>query len=193
MGYLAYYFQVYRWPLRLLKDLTSPIHNFLWSGSVDKKKLVVIAWADCRKPQSDSGLGLHDLRMSNEALLKKLAWSFINEDSFVFKVLRDRFLKDLFSHNQWQRSSVGFVLCSHLNFILSESIWVVGSHSKVLLWKDNWHRTPLIDLVQDVDCSDPLVDAVIRDFTSLNGSSLLTSFTLAFPSLSMEINKSNLA
>ena len=96
MGYFAYYFQVYRWPSRLLKDLSLVIYNFLWSRFVDKRKPVVVAWANCCKPQSDGELGLLDLRMFNEAHLKKLTWSFINKDSFVFKFLRDRFLKDHF-------------------------------------------------------------------------------------------------
>ena len=98
-------------------------------------------------------LGLRDLRMFNEALIKKL--SFINEDSFLFKFLRDRFLKDHFSPIQLWHSSVGFVLCSHLHSLSSESIWVIGNHSKVLFWKDNWLGTPLIDLVQDVVSSTP--------------------------------------
>ena len=87
----------------------------------------------------------------------------------MFKFLRDRFLKDRFSPIQWRRSSVGYVLCSDLHSLLSESIWVVGSQSKVLFWKDNWLGTPLVDLVQDVDCSEPPIDVVIGDFASPKG------------------------
>ena len=47
----------------------------------------------------------------------------------------------------------------------------------------------LIDLVHNVDCSDPPIDAVIGDFVSPKSWSLSTSFTLVFPSLSIEINK----
>ena len=112
---------------------------------------------------------MRDLRIFNEALLKKLTWSFINEDSFVFKFLKDRFLKDHFSPIQWRRSSVGSVLCSHLHSLLSESIWVVENQSKVLFSKDNWISMPLIDLLQGVDCFDPPIDAVTRDFTSPKG------------------------
>ena len=81
---------------------------------------MVVALVDCCKPRSNGGLTLRDLRIFNEARLKKITWSFINEDSFVFKFLRDRFLKDCFSPIEWQRSSVGYVLYSHLqSFCLS--------------------------------------------------------------------------
>ncbi|PON38504.1 hypothetical protein PanWU01x14_312340, partial [Parasponia andersonii] len=47
MGQLSYSFQIYRWPVTLLKNLTPSIRNFLWSGSSKIVKPVVVLWRMC--------------------------------------------------------------------------------------------------------------------------------------------------
>lgn len=38
---------VYRWPIRLLKDMNCAIRNFIWTGLVVRQKLVQVAWSGC--------------------------------------------------------------------------------------------------------------------------------------------------
>lgn len=55
---------------------------------------VVVAWKKVCRPCVDEGLGLSDLRFQNQALLNKLAWNVIIEETQVFHFLRARFFKD---------------------------------------------------------------------------------------------------
>ena len=56
MGHLIYSFQVYRWLVSILTDLTLAIRNFLWSGSIDVRKPVTVSWKSCCKPKIDGRL-----------------------------------------------------------------------------------------------------------------------------------------
>ena len=54
---------------------------------MDSRKSIVVAWKKVRRPCVDGGLGLRDLKLRNEALLKKLAWNALTKDSQVFRFL----------------------------------------------------------------------------------------------------------
>jgi hypothetical protein len=43
-GMLIYSFKIYSWPVRLLKQIDKWIKKFVWSGSIDNKKLVSLSW-----------------------------------------------------------------------------------------------------------------------------------------------------
>ena len=94
MGSLNYYFQIYKWPSSLLSLLVRSIQNFLWTGNSDSRKAIVVSWKKVCKPCVDGGLGLRDLRLQNEALLKKLAWNVLTEESQVYRFLHARFFKE---------------------------------------------------------------------------------------------------
>ena len=84
-------FMIYKWPKNLLADLNSKIRNFLWTGSIDKRKLITASWNDCCVPIKEGGLGIKNLSSLNKALLRKLTWKIMTSDSFVFTFFRDRF------------------------------------------------------------------------------------------------------
>jgi hypothetical protein len=35
---------IYSWPIKLLKDLEKWMRNFIWSGEINKRKLVTVSW-----------------------------------------------------------------------------------------------------------------------------------------------------
>ncbi|GAU51938.1 hypothetical protein TSUD_417200 [Trifolium subterraneum] len=41
---LTYSITLYSWPISLLKDLETNVRNFVWSGDVEKRKLVTVSW-----------------------------------------------------------------------------------------------------------------------------------------------------
>ena len=53
---------------------------------------------------------------------------------------------------------------------------MVGRHSKIHFWKDNFLGSPLIDLVEDSDVLVPPLDAVVGDFVAPLGWTLPTFF-----------------
>jgi hypothetical protein len=64
---MMYSISVYSWPSSLIKDLEKWIRNFLWSGDVNKKKLVTVAWHKVCTPFHEGGLGIRSLSKVNEA------------------------------------------------------------------------------------------------------------------------------
>lgn len=43
-GMLIHTISIYAWHVSLLKDLEKCIKNFIWSGDIDKRKLVTVSW-----------------------------------------------------------------------------------------------------------------------------------------------------
>ena len=105
IGSLNYYFQIYKWPSSLLSLLVRSIRNFLWTGNLETRKSIVVAWKKVCRPCVDGGLGLRDLTLQNEALLKKLAWNVLTKESQVFRFLRARFFKDHYVSKMYKFSS----------------------------------------------------------------------------------------
>lgn len=64
-------FQVYRWPASILKSLNSAIHNFFWSGSIDIRKAIQVAWSACCRPKEEGVLGIRDFRILNRLYVKR--------------------------------------------------------------------------------------------------------------------------
>ena len=129
---LSYTFMIYKWPSSLLKSKDRTIRNFLWSGNIDTKKMVNVAWSTCCLPKDYSGLGVKSLKLMNRALLKKLSWKFITNDSFVFSFSRTRYLSSLSKvHRYYIASLIWSGIKDHYSSLLAESRWIIGEQSKV--------------------------------------------------------------
>lgn len=69
---LNHSFMVYKWPKNLLKKMATAIRNFLWSGKINKKNVVIVAWDKSCHPKREGGLGIQSLEATNRAFLKKM-------------------------------------------------------------------------------------------------------------------------
>lgn len=92
---LIHTLSVYDWPMPLIKDLEKSIRNFIWSGSIDKRKLVTVAWKKICKPTAQGGLGIKSFQKLNQAANLKLCWDlFHNKEDWaeliLSRVLRNR-------------------------------------------------------------------------------------------------------
>ena len=97
-------------------------------------------------------------------MLKKFTWRMLTEESFVFTYLRARFFTQDHRPRTWYVvSSVWPGLKLHYTPLMIESRWLVGRHSKVRFWMDNWLGDPLIDLVEDRSSLQPPLDFVVGD------------------------------
>ena len=181
-------FMIYKWPKNLLADLNSKIRNFLWTGSIDKRKLITASWNDCCVPIKEGGLGIKNLSSLNKALLRKLTWKIMTSDSFVFTFFRDRFSR---------HTNRGFYTYAPSSFwpgigpqyfsLLGECRWLIGCHSKVRFWKDNWLGVLICDLLHSpVENWDP--DLLVSDLLTTNGNwNLPPIFRDRFPTLTYHI------
>lgn len=58
---------VYAWPIATLKTPEKTIRNCIWSGDINKRKLVSVSWKILCKPIPHGGLGPKSLICLNEA------------------------------------------------------------------------------------------------------------------------------
>lgn len=71
-GSLLYSFQVSAWPISLLKKIDAWIRNFIWSGDVSIRKLVIVSRDKVCSPFDEGGFDIRPIRAINEASTLKL-------------------------------------------------------------------------------------------------------------------------
>ncbi|KAL4386357.1 hypothetical protein GQ457_09G021100 [Hibiscus cannabinus] len=59
--------------------------NFLWGGSLEKRKIHWVKWADICRPKNCGGLGVIDPNLQNRALLGKWVWKFANDKDTIWQ------------------------------------------------------------------------------------------------------------
>jgi hypothetical protein len=67
--------------------------NFIWSGDINKKKLVTVAWKKVCTPLAEGFLGLRSLLRLNEAANLKLCWDLLLFEEDWAIILKKRFSK----------------------------------------------------------------------------------------------------
>jgi hypothetical protein len=83
---IVYSISIYSWPVSLLKSLENWSRNFIWSGDVNKRKLVTVSWKKVCTPYAEGGLGLRSLIKLNEASNLKLCWDLLHSEASWTKV-----------------------------------------------------------------------------------------------------------
>jgi len=69
------------------------MRNFLWSGDINQKKLVAVAWQIMCKPFKKGGLGIRSLANINEAGNLKNYWEILQSDLQWAQLVRSRVLR----------------------------------------------------------------------------------------------------
>lgn len=87
---LIHSISIYEWPASTIKTIELWIRNFIWSGQVDHKKLVIVPWNKCCLKTEEGGLGIINLKRYNKAFNLCLYWQFLNKDKDWSKLLADR-------------------------------------------------------------------------------------------------------
>jgi hypothetical protein len=75
-----------------LKDLEAAIRSFIWSGDIEKRKLVTVSWKKLCKPTTQGGLGVRSLKTLNQAANLKLCWDMIHSNQDWSSILLSRVL-----------------------------------------------------------------------------------------------------
>jgi len=110
---------IYSWPVNLIKDLEKWMRKFIWSGDVNKRKLVIVAWHKVCVPTKEGGLGIWSLAKINEGANLKLCWEMIHSSLPWAQFLKNRVMK-----NQ-----------KPVNYHISSSVWsgIKHKYSEVIL------------------------------------------------------------
>lgn len=74
-----YMMSVFSMPASVEKRLNKIMRDFLWGSNTIDKKYVLVAWDKVCRTKEEGGLGIRQLRLTNDALLCKWSWRFSTE------------------------------------------------------------------------------------------------------------------
>ncbi|XP_050222822.1 uncharacterized protein LOC126672915 [Mercurialis annua] len=136
---LLHSFSIYKWPTSLIEHLEKCIRNFIWTGSIEKTKLVTVPWRICCRAVKDGGLGMKNLKAMNKAMLSKIAWDMISSDTFPLNILKSRFLT---VSGVPKKLPIGSSFWSSIREVYaSDKVacrWIIGENSRLNFWTDEW-------------------------------------------------------
>ena len=74
LSILLFFLSLITMPTMVVKKIVTLQRNFLWGWGFEWRKIVWIAWDKVCEPQDAGGLGIHNIRLFNMALLGKWIW-----------------------------------------------------------------------------------------------------------------------
>lgn len=135
--------QFYDWLVKALEDMERLVRNFLWSGHVEKRKLIIVAWHKCCRYVKEGGLGLRSLININKATKLKHCWDFLSEDNNWSTHLKARGLRNGRHIKNNILSLISTDLKSQFTTIYDNSSWLICNSKYANFWLDNLCDTPL--------------------------------------------------
>jgi hypothetical protein len=77
--------------------------RFFWQGDNKKKKYRLAKWSVVCSPKDHSGLGIHDLEITNTALLGKCLFKLLTEKGTWQTILKRKYIgQNALSHILWK-------------------------------------------------------------------------------------------
>nr|KYP67083.1 Transposon TX1 uncharacterized [Cajanus cajan] len=164
---LIHNFQVYKWPLSLLKLIESWFRNFIWSGPIYQSKLTTVHWHIVCSNFDEGGLGVRSLMDINNAYMLKLCWNFVKKDSNWASMLASKVYKRSGDVIYYLASTIWASIRDMYSIVKDNSTWKIGIGKKVNFWIDRWLSMLIIDILNiDVSLHPKLtstVDCFIRN------------------------------
>jgi hypothetical protein len=165
---LLYSITIYSWPVFLIKQVERAVKNFIWSGDVDKRKIVTVAWKKICRPLSQGGLNLRSLSCLNKATNLKLCWSLLQSQSSWATLLLSRVMrgKNAIKHHIY--SSLWSGMKDEFSTILNNSVWLLGNGKDINFWTDSWCGPPLSEVYNIPAHISKHISSTVNDYI-LNG------------------------
>jgi len=130
-------FNLYKWPISLLKQVEQWCQNFIWTSDILIKGITTVNWATICSPLENRGLKIINLDHENNAYLLKLAWNFAYSNMPWSLLLKARVLKSKYEFRMVYRfSSLWPKVKQFYSTILDYTSWTVGTGSFINLWND---------------------------------------------------------
>ena len=130
-GMLIHTISIYSWPVALLRQIEKWIKNFIWSGDVNKRKMVTVAWKKVCSDYEEGGLGTKSLICLNEAYNLKLCLELMQKDEQWAIVLRSRMMRGSNCINHHIFSSIWSSVKNEFQTIKDNSTWWLGDGDKI--------------------------------------------------------------
>jgi len=88
----TYVMSVFRLPASVCDDLTKMMRQYWWGVENGKRKMAWLSWEKMMLPKAMGGMGFHDMRAFNQALLAKQAWHLLDSpDSLCARLLKAKY------------------------------------------------------------------------------------------------------
>lgn len=94
LSMLIHCLSIYSCSGSIVKRIETWMRNFIWSGNIEKKKTIIVAWKICCKKQNEGGLGIPSLKAYNTATNLQLCWKFLNDTKCWSNLLKARVLRN---------------------------------------------------------------------------------------------------
>ena len=185
---LLHCLSIYSWPISLIKDLERWMRNFLWSGDINQKKLVTVAWHKVCKPLKEGGLGITSLSNINEAGNLKLCWEVIQSDLPWASFVRSRVMRKKKPIVHHISSSVWSSAKHKLPSILNNSTWQLGDGESINFWCDSWCGEPFTSAYNIPSHLHDSLHSTVAQFIHNNTWSVPQEILTAFPNLQHKLN-----
>jgi len=180
---------IYSWPVNLIKDIERWMRNFIWSGDVNKRKLVTAAWHKVCVPAKEGGLGIRSLSKVNEGANLKLCWEMIHCNLPWSQFLKNRVMKNQQLVKYHISSSIWSGIKHKFTEVILNSSWLVGNGSEINFWTDNWCGETLVSTLNIAPIIHPLLKSSVSDFINGTSWNIPASLVQIFPILQSIINK----
>ncbi|KAK2430924.1 hypothetical protein QL285_029213 [Trifolium repens] len=180
---LTYSISIYSWPMSLLKDLEKCIRNFIWSGDLDKRKLVTVSWKKMCRPLAQGGLNIRSLIQLNKASNLKFCWTLFNSKSSWAVLLRDRVFRKGKAIRYHIFSSLWSSIKDEVEVVRDNTVWLLGNGDNINFWLDNWCGDPLVEQLGIPVHIRPLLTASVSDFIVNGRWSIPAQLSLMFSNL----------
>ncbi|KAG7544019.1 Ribonuclease H domain [Arabidopsis thaliana x Arabidopsis arenosa] len=132
-------------PKSTLDSLDRISRSFLWGSSPEKRKQHLISWKKVCRPKKDGGLGIRLARDMNKALLAKIGWRLLHDDSSLWvRVLRSKYKVREVQNFAWGAvksnwSSTWKSVAVGMREVVQPGLsWVIGDGQCIRFWSDRW-------------------------------------------------------
>lgn len=189
---LVHSISVYSWPSALLKDIDRWSKNFIWSGDVNKRKMVIVAGHKICKPYDQGGLGIRSLTTLNEATNLKLSWDMLNSSEPWAISLKSKAIKNRKPISHHIFSSIWSSVKNDYSKLVDNSTWLLGTSENIKFWLDSWCGEPLANRFNLPVNAATHLSSNVKDFISEYNWSIPTSVQIQFPQLQSILMKTTI-
>lgn len=129
-----FYMSVLKLPDWVIKEIDKIRRTFLWHGVMqEKRKMNLANWQLVCQPKEVGGLGVHDLKVFNQALLQKWAWYWSKPENRLWKPIFSITSTTIYP---WPNSPLFKQI--QKEFLLNSVLYVPGNGSTIIFWEQDW-------------------------------------------------------
>ncbi|CAL0332867.1 unnamed protein product [Lupinus luteus] len=180
---LIFSFNIYAWPATLLNHLDKCIRNFIWSGNIEVRKLVTVAWKNVCLPLKEGGLGIRSIKKMNQAAMLKLTWEMLHSNQEWARFFRNRFGHTPNPSTRYFKSSIWPAIKANWHMVHMNSVWIIGDGKTTNFWIDNWLGEPLADTLNIPWNLQKNLNASVADFIIDKSWIIPHSLNILYPQL----------